>query len=212
MYDRQRQDLAACMRRLYRQGLTTTSGGNLSLRAADGALLLTPSKLDKGRLRPEQVLILNPAGENLTPHLEPSIEAGMHGSVYAACPRVHAIVHAHPTCATAFCASATPLNVRLTAEAYAILGEPVRAAYARMGTPELAEIVAGACRGAACVLMENHGVLTTGGTLLEAFDRLEVLEQAARMTLITRLLGNVRELTPERLAALDRFMGREQRR
>ena len=208
MFDDLRQSLAACMRRLYRKGLTTTSGGNLSVRAGDGHLLLTPSKLDKGTLRADQILIMTWDGENLTPELVPSIEAGMHRAVYAACPRVRAIVHAHPSWATAFCAAGTPINVHLTAEAYAILGEPAWADYALMGTPDLAGAVAAACRRACCVLMENHGVLTTGTTILEAFDRMEVLEEAARMTVITRALGSVRELSPERLAALDAFMGR----
>ena len=81
--------------------------------------------------------------------------------------------------------------------------------YARMGTPELAENVAAAARRACCIMLENHGILTTGKTLLEAFDRLEVIEFAARITLTASQLGQVRELTPPQLAAIAAMMGRE---
>ena len=204
-----REEVARCMRRLYEHGLTTTSGGNISLRADDRHVLLTASKFDKGTLAGAQVGVLAlDDGANLTPELSPSIEAGMHLAIYRARPDVRAVVHAHPVTASAFCCTAVPLNCRLLAEAYAVVGEPGYAAYACMGTPELAAVVADCTRTHNCVLMANHGVLAVGRNLLEAFDRLEVLENAARLNLLTRLLGGAAELTKEQLAALDALMGR----
>ena len=204
----QRDEVARCMRRLYEHGLTTTSGGNLSLRADDRHVLLTASKFDKGTLTGAQVGILTLDGANLTPELTPSIEAGMHLAIYRQRPDVTAVVHAHPVTASAFCCGTVPLDCRLLAESYAIVGDPGYAAYALMGTPELAAIVADTANRHNCVLMANHGVLTVGRSLLEAFDRLEVLETAARLNLITRQLGGAVPLTPERLAAIDSMMGR----
>lgn len=208
MHEEGRSEVARFMRRLYRQGLTTTSGGNLSMRTADGHVLLTGSKSDKGLLRPAQVGVLTVAGENLTPEVVPSIEAGMHLELYRRYPAVRAVVHAHPPCSSAFAATELRVNTRLLAESYALLGEPAVAPYALMGTPALAEAVAIAAAGSRCVVLENHGVLTTGATLLEAFDRLEVFEFAARLTLLARLLGGGRELTLAQKAELDLVMGR----
>jgi L-fuculose-phosphate aldolase len=207
-YPRERREVARFMRRLCRQGLTTTSGGNISWRVAPEFILLTPSKLDKGCLTGEQVAVMRTDGTNLTPGLVPSIETPVHLGLYRALPHVHAVVHAHPPTGSAFCASRTPINCRLSSESYAILGQPVLAPYACMGTAELAARVLEAARRSNCVLMENHGVLTTGESLLQAFDRLEVLEAAARLTLLTRLLGEARELSAPHLAELDRVLGR----
>ena len=79
-----------------------------------------------------------------------------------------------------------------------------------MGTPELAANVAAAIADSNCVIMNNHGALTVGSTILEAFDRLEVLENAAIITLNTlRMTDAVRGLTPDQLSAIDRMMGRD---
>ncbi len=208
-YQEQRAAVAEFMRRLYRQGLTTTSGGNISMRVDDQRVLLTASKFDKAELQAEHVGILTLDGDNLTPDLSPSIEFGMHLSIYRARADVRAVVHAHPLTATAFCATGKHINTHLLDESYAILGDPAVADYARMGTPDLAKNVAEAMAdGTACVMMRNHGVLAVGTTLLEAFDRLEVLERAAQTTMVVNQIGDVRELSKEHLGALDKMMGR----
>lgn len=207
-FARERQDIAYIMRRLYRQGLTTTSGGNVSCRAGGDCVLLTASANDKARLTAAEVGVMTLAGANLTLHIRPSIEAAMHRRIYQRNPSVRAIVHAHPVTASAFTAIDAEINTRLTAEAYAIVGVPVMAPYACMGTPELADIVAAAVGGGAfCVLMRNHGVLAVGNSLLQAFDRLEVLETAARQTLLLRGMP-VQTLDDGMCRDIDCLMGR----
>ncbi len=207
-YIKQRDEVAAFMRRLYQQRLTTTSGGNISFRVPDGNVLLTASKFDKANLTGAQVGVLTVAGQNLTPELPPSIEAGMHLEIYRRYKDVKAIVHAHSFTASAFCATSREINCRLTAEAYAILGNPVYVSYALMGSRKLAELTAEALRGATCALLANHGAVCVGSNLLEAFDRLEVLEAAAQMTVIAEQLGNIRMLTSEQCDDIDCMMER----
>lgn len=206
----QKQAVADCMNRLYRQGLTTTSGGNISLRVSDDLILLTPSATDKGNMTAAQVAEIGMDGTNHTPQLKPSIETSMHLEIYRRHPHVRAIVHAHPPMASTFVAARKPINVRLIAESYAILGEPVIAPYALMGTPELAASVA-ECIDAStcCVLMENHGVLCVGNTLLQAFDRIEVLENTATINLNLVQLGGGVELERDQLLEIDTMMGRD---
>lgn len=204
-----KQAVAEFMRRLYARGLTTTSGGNVSLRVSAERILLTASGTDKASLGPDEVAELDLDGTNLTPPLKPSIESEMHLAIYRRHPAVQAILHAHPPCASAFTASRVPLNTRLVAEAYAVLGEPAVAPYARMGTPELAESAARALDGPSpCVLLANHGVLCVGRTLLEAFDRVEVLEQAARIQLYVTRLGEAVEMSPQQCCDIDAMMQR----
>jgi L-fuculose-phosphate aldolase len=183
-YD-ERAAVADFMCRIYERGLTTSLGGNISLRIGE-LILITPAKIDKGRLLPAQVGIISINGENLTPHIELSIETDMHLCVMQNRADVKAVIHAHPTIATFFTATNVDINTTLTAEAFAVLGYPSKAQYALMGTKQLASSVSEATLNSNVVLMENHGVLTVGKNLLEAFNRIEVLECTAKMNWIMR--------------------------
>ncbi len=199
-----KKEVAYFMRRLYTRQLTTTSGGNISCRINDNKIAITPSALDKGRLQANQIGILTLEGKNLTPDLKLSIETGMHLAIYKKNPEVNAVVHAHPTMATAFTAMKQNINTNLTAESRAVIGETGWAPYALMGTPELAEIVSETTKKHKVVFMENHGILATGKSLLIAFDRLELIEAAAKMTFMTRVLNDVSEMNKERVKQIDK--------
>ena len=205
LYRQERKELARFMRRLYRQGLTTASGGNLSQRLGASLVAITPSATDKGRMRGREVAIIDLAGNLITKGLSPSMETAMHLAIYSCNEETRAIVHAHPVFASAFTAMHVAINTSLTAEARAILHDPVLVPYALMGTAELARLVAGHSLHSGVLLLENHGVLTTGNSLLQAFDRLEVLENAARMTVITKLLGKQRPLAKARIQEIEKL-------
>ena len=193
------------MRRLYRQGLTTTSGGNISFRTPGDIILITPSATDKGRMRWKEVGIMTIKGKNLTPDLKPSIEHNMHLEIYRRKKNISAIVHAHPLFSSAYTAMKCTIDTNLTAEARAICGDPVFVPYALMGTKELAALAAESIETSDIILLENHGVLTTGTNLLQAFDKLEVLENAARMTLIVEITGKKKPLNKMRINELEKL-------
>ncbi len=187
----EREAVAQCMARLYRMGLTTTSGGNISLRLNSDLFCITPSSLDKACLTADLIAVVRMDGTNLTPHLKLSIESEMHRLILQGRPDVQAVVHAHPCTATAFTTirrddGSLALDTRLIAESWYVLGDPVMVPYQRMGTPALAEAVAASAANHDVLLMENHGVLAVGKTLVQAFDRIEVLENAAKMTVIAQ--------------------------
>jgi L-fuculose-phosphate aldolase len=205
-YKKERKAVASFMRRLYTQRLTTTSGGNISKKISEDLIAITPSATDKGRMRWKDVGLLTIGGENLTPSLKPSIESEMHLAIYRR-TGTKAIVHAHPVFATSFTAMKRKIEVNLTAEACAILGEPLIVPYALMGSGNLAEIVSDHAIQAPVLLLENHGILATGENLLQAFDRIEVLENAARMTVITALMGKRSPLSFSRVSEIKRIFG-----
>jgi L-fuculose-phosphate aldolase len=203
-YREERKEVARFMRRLYNHGLTTTSGGNISLRVSDEIIVITPSATDKGRMKWDEVGIMNSKGESLTPHLKLSIESGMHLSIYNS-KNVNAIVHAHPVFATSFTAMKRKINTTLTAEACAILGDPVFVPYALMGTKDLAAVVTDQIDRSDILLLENHGILSVGMDLLQAFDKIEVLENAAKMTVIVEMMGRKKTLSSGRIEEIKKL-------
>jgi L-fuculose-phosphate aldolase len=152
--------------------------------------------------------VIDLQGRNLTPDLKPSSEGQIHLRLYQQHPHIGAVIHAHPTTVCAFACAETPIDLSLLCETYALLDPPVTAPYALSGTPELAESVAECAARSSCILLQNHAVLTTGADLLQAFHRVELLEEAARVTLLARQLEGVRHLTAEERAGLDQLIGR----
>ncbi|MCK5845437.1 MAG: class II aldolase/adducin family protein, partial [Victivallales bacterium] len=181
----ERENVAYFMRRLYKQKLTTTLGGNISVRLPDGDVLITPSATDKGEMKGEEIGLVDINGEMPEEKFRPSIETEMHLRIYRQRTDVNAIVHAHPVTACAFAASDLRIDASLILEAAVVLGEIAYADFKQMGTKELAAEVSAATTNANCVIMRNHGALAVGENILEAFDRLEVLENAAQMTIMT---------------------------
>lgn len=202
--------IAMFMRRLYKYKLTTTSGGNISVLMRDNTILITPSSSDKGSMRSDEIGHMELEGRIIGPEFKPSIESEMHIAIYKVRPDVRAVVHAHPVTASAFSASNSKINTRYISESYAILGEIAYSEYFNMGTEDLADAVADAAIHANCVVMRNHGALTVGETLFEAFDRMEVLENAAQITLINEghLTGQGVEISVDALRDIDHMMGR----
>ncbi len=199
-----KEDVAYFMRRLYAQGLTTTSGGNISFKL-ENQVFITPSQTDKALIKADGIGVLSMSGENQTPHLKPSMESKMHLAIYHQRPDVKAIVHAHPVFATSFCISKKEIKTNLAGEAWAVIGTPVKAAYRLMGTKDLANVVAEASLNGNVILLENHGVLAVGDSLLQAYDRMEVTEAAAKMTFITDLMGDRKELSDTELKEIDKL-------
>jgi L-fuculose-phosphate aldolase len=156
-------------------------------------------------MRWKEVGIVTITGENLTPHLKPSMETGMHLSIYKRKKEVLAIVHAHPVFASLFTAVKAKINTNFTAEARAILGDPLFVNYAVMGSAALAVAAADSVLKSDILLLENHGILTTGTNLLQAFDKIEVLENAAKMTIMAELTGKKSPLDKTRIQELERL-------
>lgn len=204
-FTKEKNQVAGFMRRLYEQRLTTASGGNVSLRV-NNTILITPSQKDKATLTGGDIVTLTLEGKCLSNEMNPSMETMMHLAMYSKCPEINAIVHAHPVVATSFIIAGKPIKSNLAGESYAILGIPVEVSYALMGTQTLANQVAEASRKGRVILMQNHGVLTTGKTLFEAYDRMEVLEACAKLNLITEILGYRKELSPQELKAIDNLL------
>jgi L-fuculose-phosphate aldolase len=163
--------------------------GNLSLR--DGAgMLISPTRLPYDQTRPDQIAAVAADGSWTGP-VAPSSERAVHAAVYAARPDVGAIVHAHPVYACVLAVAGDPLPVVLD-EVLPVLGGPVAvASYVVSGDPRLGEAAVSALGDRHAVLLARHGTVTVGRDLAEAFYRLEVLERAAQVFVLARLMRGV---------------------
>ena len=184
-----RQDVAEFMRRTYSKGLATSTGGNISTRFGD-FMLITCSGKDKSSLQAEDIAQVDiETGENLTPELKLSIESDMHRLIYKKRPDVCAVVHSHPTYSCLFSASSMEIDTTLIAESWYLLDKVKKIPYQRMGTEALAKEVSEFLISDNVALLSNHGAIALGKNLLSAFDRMECLEQAAKMTLLSKIVS-----------------------
>jgi L-fuculose-phosphate aldolase len=182
-----RCDIVEVGRRLYARGLIGGHEGNISVRM-ETMLLITPAGVGKGFLTPEMIVRTDLEGRPLDGG-RASTETLMHTAVYRRRADVHAVVHAHPPTATGFAVAGIALDLPLIAEAVVTLGPVPVIPYGQPSTEELADNVGRAVCDAQALLMANHGALAVGDTLERAWERMETLEQLARVTLVARMLG-----------------------
>ncbi len=196
-----RADIVEVGRRLYAKGFIAGNEGNVSVRSGD-RLFVTPGGACKGFLRPEDVVETDLEGQPMKGGRATS-EILMHAAVYRRRSDVGAVVHAHPPTATGFAVAGIPLDRPVLAEPVVTLGPVPVVPFGTPSTPDLAERVAFAIVSAHALLLANHGGLTVGETIWRAWERMETLEQFARIALVARLLGGQTELATDAVLRLE---------
>ncbi len=202
IYDDSRKDVLEACLWLWKQGYFGAlrgTGGNVSVRIGGrDAMAVTPTSIPYASLTPEDICICDLSGVLQEGRQAPSIEAGMHGTIYRTRPDVNAVVHTHQVYGSVFAVLNLPVPA-LFDEAALLLGESVKVApYAFSGTPELAANVA-SCLGGnanACIL-QNHGVVTLGKTLDKALLAAELLEKVAHVYYMALATGRPVSILPE---------------
>jgi L-fuculose-phosphate aldolase len=195
-----REQLVRIMERVYQFGMTTTSGGNLSIREENGDIWITPAGVDKGSLGWDDIVHVLADGTVKGRH-RPSSELPFHRAIYRARPDMRAIVHAHPRALVSFSIVRRPPPVDVLPQAVEVCRRVEFAPYALPGSEQLGENIARTfANGADSVMLENHGVACGGVNLLDAFRRFETLDFCARIVLQAHQMGPYRRLTPEQIA------------
>jgi len=179
---------------MYQRGLIVANEGNLSVRLSAERILITPSGTCKGMLAPEELLLIGLDGENFSGTGHPSSEMLMHLMIYRMRPDVQAVCHGHPPEATGFAAAGQSLEEAVLPEVVVSLRKIPLAPYATPGTPEVCAALEPLIPYHDAMLLENHGVVTCGESLLAAYFRLEMVERFARIMLIAKTLGGPRVL------------------
>jgi L-fuculose-phosphate aldolase len=185
-------------RRMYERGFVASNDGNISVRISENLILITPTGVSKGEMTPDMLVLLDLDGNIIEGSRRVSSETAMHLRLYRENSAIGAVTHAHPAAATAFAIARIPLDKPIYPEALVILGEVPVAAYATPGTAEVPDSVAPYANTHRAVLLANHGALTWGKDLHEAWFRLESLENYAKISMYSLfILKAAEELTPE---------------
>jgi L-fuculose-phosphate aldolase len=197
-------------KRLHDRFFVASNDGNISARLGANEILITPTGVNKGDIRSEDILKIDMDGRVLSGQRKPSSETKMHLGVYRVRPDVQGIVHAHPPAATGFAAC----RIRLDQDV--ILPEVVfglgKIGFAEYGTPTTDEIpnaVVKEIPDCEALLLSNHGALTVGPDVMQAFYRMEVLEMYARVRLVTRILGEPKALSASEVSELHKVRERQ---
>jgi len=193
-----REDLCKIGRRLYDRHLTTGAGGSVSVRASkEGEVLIKPSGFSLADMLPEHVVKVNLKGEVLEGEYRPSSDMPWHVMIYEKRPEVKAVVHAHPPICGGFACAGVSLDIPTFTEVIIQVGKIPLMEYATPTTMDYARLVADSIGNADALLMKNHGTITLGANLEQAFQRTELLEDFARLVLVAKILGGPNLLPPE---------------
>lgn len=192
--------------RIYRSGLTTTSGGNISIKDENGDIWITPAGVDKGSLTRKDVVCVKADGTMVGQH-RPSSEFPFHKAIYEMRPHMSAVIHAHPPALVAFSITHQIPNTNIIPQAKSICGKIGFAPYDVPGSKALGEKIANEFKmhpEYKAVIMENHGVVLCGEDMKDAYQRFETLEFCARTVINAQILGKPNYLTDDQIEQHDK--------
>ncbi|MBN2136125.1 MAG: class II aldolase/adducin family protein [Acidobacteria bacterium] len=189
-------------KRLWQRGYVAANDGNISVKISDSKFLTTATGVSKGFMDESDVVLVDDKGNLLEGMKKASSELPMHLEIYKKRDDVLAVVHSHPPTATGFAAAGIEMDKGILPEVILTLGNVKLTPYGTTGTDELARIVAEGISKNNGLLLQNHGAVTVGTSLMQAYYRMETLEHFANITLVTRILGRQSVLGQEEIAKL----------
>lgn len=189
-------------RRMYARNLVAATDGNISVRLGEDRFLCTPSGVSKGFMQPDDLVVANASGELVEGTGKVTSEIFTHLAAYEERPEINAVVHAHPPTAVGLSVAGVSMTEPVLPEVLASIGGIPCTEYATPGTIEGASVIRELIRECDAVMLDRHGAVTVGETLLDAYLKMEKVEHAAESLLVACQLGDVRRLTREEIEKL----------
>ncbi len=198
----EREQICEIGRRMYQKDFVAAHEGNLSIRVDDNKILCTPTLRCKGFMKPEELCVVDLSGNPIEGSGRPTSEIKLHLKVYNERPDVNAVVHSHAPHATSFAVARVPFPNCMLAEPDLFLGEIALAPFEVPGSQAFADSILPFVKHTNAILLANHGVVTYGKSLEEAFWMTEILDAACRTLIFSKLLGGPQPLGgPQRLTS-----------
>jgi L-fuculose-phosphate aldolase len=196
-----RREIVRVGRLMYERSYVVSSDGNVSVRLDDGRIVATPTMTSKGRMTEDSLALTDLEGRALSDKRAAS-ELAMHLLIYRERPDIKAVCHAHPPHGSAFAVAGLAIDQPILSEVILTLGCVPLAEYGTPSTKELTEAMRPLVLHHNALLMANHGAVAYGADVWQAFDRLETLEHTAKISILSRLLGGPKNLSPDAIEKL----------
>ena len=200
--DQIRREIIEVGLRLYERGYIAANDGNISARIGTNRVLITPTRMCKGFMKTKDLSIIDMSGKVLSGSRKPSSECDFHVKIFRARPDVNSVCHAHPPYATGFAVAGIPLDKMVLPEVIIRLGIVPIVEYGTPGHADLFDQIEKKLIDHDAFLLANHGAITVGTSVNDAYDKMETLEHFAMIQFIAHLLGNVNTLTPNQVEKL----------
>jgi len=189
-----KKEIIEAGKRIYNRGYVASNDGNISARIDSERILITPTGVSKGFMKPEDLIIVDLNGKLLNGRMKQSSESNMHLRIYTDRPDVNSVCHAHPPYCTGFAVAGIPLDKMILPEVIIALGTIPIVEYGTTGTSELYGMISNYVKDYDAFLLANHGALTIGNSVINAYHKMETIEHAAMIQFIATQLGKVKEL------------------
>lgn len=196
-----RREIVEIGRRMYDKDFVAATDGNISFRLSDDRILITPTGSCLGFLKHSELVLIGSDGSTRSPG-RPTSEYRLHLEVYQQRRDVQAIVHGHPPVCTAFSVAGETLDRCVLPEVVFTLGAIPTTPYGTPTTDEPPRMIREYIGSCDAMILDRHGTLTVGPTLLDAYYKLEKIEHTARIILTAKTLGRVQVLSNEQVDKL----------
>lgn len=203
-----RRQICEIGRRMYEKNFVASNDGNISVRLDASRVLTTPTGVSKGFMTPESMVVVDLDGRPLSAGAKPSSEILLHLFIYHERPEAQAVVHAHPLHATGFAVAGISFEECVTPEIIVTLGSIPLAPYGTPSTQKLPETLRPFVHHNDAFLLANHGAVTVGKELWDAYYKMERLEHYAHILFISRQLGGEKILPKEQVQELLDLRGK----
>jgi L-fuculose-phosphate aldolase len=189
-------------KRAYVRGYVAANDGNISARIDKKHVLITPTGINKGFIKASDLIIVDMNGKIISGKRKPTSEIQMHLQIYKERTDVNSVCHLHPLYATGFAVAGIPLDQDVLSEAVIVLGKVPLVEYGTPGSEELYSKLLLHLRDSDAFLLANHGALTVGTDVFDAYNKMETLEHVAQIVFIAKQLGNLNILSAEQVQKL----------
>ncbi len=200
-----REQMCEIGRRIYNKGFAAANDGNISFRLGDDRVLCSPTRVSKGFMKPDDLCIVDLDGKQVSGKRKRSSEILLHLTIMKARADVRSVVHCHPPHATAFAVAREPIPKCILPEIEVFLGEVAISPYETPGTQSFADTVLPYVKDTDTILLANHGTVTYGSDLEDAYFKTEIIDAYCRILILAKQLGRVNYYTDEKAAELIRL-------
>ena len=197
-----KKEIIEAGRRVYDRGYVASNDGNISARVDAKRVIITPTGVSKGFMKTEDLVLVDMDGNVLEGRKKPSSEIFMHLRMYKDRPDINSVCHAHPPYATGFAVAGLPLDKCILPEVIIVLGGIPLAEYGTPGTDEFYQPVLKYLKDYDAFLLANHGALTIGSDVFNAYHKMETLEHFAHIAFVAMQLGQANAIAPEEVQKL----------